>query len=354
MKKTRKIVFSVIALFIIASLVIGYCITAGEMRKNFGRGEYPERRFSANYFYDHYEAEYPREEVSFRSGENTLKGFIYGMDNDSGLIVFAHGIGSGHELYLSMITRLVDCGWRIFAYDATGSGYSEGDGSKGLAQSVIDLDNALSFAESDPRLNDLDMFVLGHSWGGYASAASLNFDHDIKGCISMSGYYLPFAELAETCDGMYGKASKLLYPFIWLFNKATFGKDSSWSAVDGINKRDIPVLVIHGTGDDVILFDGASIIAQKDSITNPDVKYKVFDEEGRNGHNTYFYTPEYKEYKASYVTPVQNELREKYGKNIPDEEREKLYDMIDKELYNGFNPELISLIDGFLRDNTVK
>ena len=47
-------------------------------------------------------------------------------------------------------------------------------------------------------------------------------------------------------------------------------------------------------------------------------------------------------------------FREKYGKNIPDEEREKLYEMIDKELYNGFNPELISLIDGFFRDNTVK
>lgn len=353
MKKRKRRILSVVSLLIVAFFLIGYCITATEMRKSFGRGEYPERRFSATYFYDHYQEDYPREEISFRSGENDLKGFIYGMDNDYGLIVFAHGIGSGHELYLSMITRLTDCGWRVFTYDATGSGYSEGEGTKGLAQSLIDLDNALTYAESDPRLNTLDTFVLGHSWGGYAAASVLNFDHDIKACITMSGYCLPFAELAESCDRMYGNASKLLYPFIWVYNKVSFGKYSSVSAVDGINKRDIPVLVIHGNADDVISFDGASIISKKDSITNPYVQYKVFDEDGRNGHNSYFYTPEYKEYKKNVITPRYDELHQKYGNDIPDEERAGLYDMIDKELYNGFNPELISLIDGFFRKNSI-
>lgn len=351
MKKVLKRVFIALFLFLIISFVIAYLITSKEMSKSFGRGDYPDRNKAATWFYDHYEKEYPREEVSFKSGDNTLKGYIYGMDNNKGLIVFAHGIGSGHEMYLSLITRLVDCGWRVFAYDATGSGYSEGEGTKGLAQSVLDLDNALTYAESDARLNILDKFVLGHSWGGYAAAAVLNYDHDVKADITMSGYNTPFEELSETCGGRYGVWGKLLDPVVWLYNKVKFGSNSSISAVDGINKSGIPVLVLHGNDDDVIDYNGAAIIAHKSEITNPNAEYKVFDEEGRNGHNSYFYTPEYKKYKEEFITPKLDELENKYGDDIPDDEYIKFVDMIDKEMYNSTNDELIKLIDDFFSKN---
>ena len=346
-KSKKRKILAAIVLFIVISIIVAFIITCVEMNKNFGRGDYPEKRFAATYFYDHYENDYPRQEVSFLSGENTLKGYIYGKDNDRGLIVFAHGIGGGHEYYLKLLTKLVDLGWCVFAYDATGSGNSEGESSNGLAQSVIDLDLALDFAESDPELGKMDTYVLGHSWGGYAAAAVLNFDHDIKGCVTMSGYNTPYEQLAESCDSMYGKAGFLLHPFVWMYNKMKFGKDSSWSAVDGINKADIPVLVIHGDNDETISYDGSAIIAHKDEITNPNTEYKVFTEEGRNGHNTYFYTSEYKDYKKNVLTPKTDALREKYGKGIPDDEWEKYYSDIDKELYNGFNQELIDLINGF-------
>lgn len=345
--KVKKRILLVITLLIFVSIVVGYIITCVEMNKNFGRGDYPERRFAATYFYDHYENDYPRQDVSFTSGENTLKGYIYGSGNDRGVIAFAHGIGGGHEFYLKLITDLVDCGWCVFAYDATGSGTSEGEGSKGLAQSVLDLDKALDFIESDPQLGSLDTYVLGHSWGGYAAAAVLNFDHDIKGCVTMSGYNTPYEQLAESCDSMFGKPSFLLYPFIWTYNKMTFGKDSSWSAVDGINRSDIPVLIIHGNNDETISFENSAIIAHKDEITAQNVEYKVFSEAGRNGHNTYFYTPEYKEYKEKVLNPKYDALKEKYGENIPADEMEEYFASIDKELYNGFNQELIDLIDGF-------
>lgn len=348
-KSKKRSVLIFIALFIVISIIVGYIITCVEMNKNFGRGDYPENRFVATYFYDHYENDYPRQEVSFLSGENTLKGYIYGGDNDRGLIVFAHGIGGGHEYYLKLLTKLVDLGWCVFAYDATASGNSEGESSNGLAQSVIDLDLALDFVESDPQLGKLDTYVLGHSWGGYAAAAVLNFDHDIKGCVTMSGYNTPYEQLSDSCDSMYGKVGVLLHPFVWAYNKMKFGNNSSWSAVEGINKSGIPVLIIHGDNDETISYDGAAIIAHKDEITNPDVEYKVFTEEGRNGHNTYFYTHEYKEYKANVLTPAINALREKYGDDIPDDELEKYYSSIDKELYNGFNQEVVDLVNEFFQ-----
>lgn len=67
------------------------------------------------------------------------------------------------------------------------------------------------------------------------------------------------------------------YPFIWLNNKLTFGSKANISAVDSINSSDAHVMIIHGTGDEVVKFDGASIISHKDEITNPNVVYKEID-----------------------------------------------------------------------------
>ena len=45
------------------------------------------------------------------------------------------------------------------------------------------------------------------------------------------------------------------------------------TAVNGINKSDVPVLIIHGKSDDVVAYDRDSIIAQKAKITNEKVEY---------------------------------------------------------------------------------
>lgn len=347
MKKVLKRTAIVLVILLIIVFAVGYYITSSEMKKNFGRGDYPDPKTTPMWFYDHYEKDYPRQEVSFKSGENTLKGFLYGMDGNKGLIVFAHGIGGGHEYYLGLITCLIDRGWSVFAYDCTGSGYSEGENSKGLAQSVIDLDKALDFAENDSRIKDMDKYLLGHSWGGYAVAAVLNFEHDIRASVSISGYYTPFAELAEACGDSYGKAGILLYPLVWLYNKAEFGKDSSWSAVDGINRSGIPVLVIHGENDEIIKYNGASIISQKDRITNPNAEFRTFSEEGRSGHSSIFNTAEYAEYKEKVFAPAVKEFNEKYNNNAPFDEIVRFYDSVDHELYNENNPEMIDIIDEF-------
>lgn len=59
--------------------------------------------------------------VSFKSGDNNLRGYLYGQGQDQGLVVVAHGLGGGADSYLPQITYFVDQGWRVFAYDATGS-----------------------------------------------------------------------------------------------------------------------------------------------------------------------------------------------------------------------------------------
>ena len=348
-KKTKKrsvlkTIFTILFIILLIACAAGYIFTAAYMNAYFPRYDVTDPKFTASYGYDHYEAEYPRQEVDFRSGDNVLKGYIYGLNNDKGVIVFAHGIGSNHVAYLPTITSLVDRGWRIFAYDATGSGTSEGKSTVGLAQSAKDLDRAVNYVENNSVFANMPIFVMGHSWGGYASAAVLNLDHDIKGCVSMSGYNSPMDELNEYTENLFGDKAFLVTPFVWTYNKLHAGRFASYSAVDGLNKSDIPALIIHGDNDQIVKYYGAAIIANQGRIKNQNVQYYTFETEGKDTHNGFFHTSEYLEYYKNEIKPLEDALPEKPS----DEEKEAFYAAIDKEKLNEINPDLIDMIDDFL------
>lgn len=342
-KSKLKIALIITAALLVVIFAAGMIVTSMMMADNFSRGDYSDPRFIVDYYYEHYQAEYPRTEVEFKSEDNTLKGCIYGVDNDKGLLVFAHGIGSGHEAYLKELLWFVDNGWRVFAYDATGSGRSEGGGTRGLPQSALDLDAALTFAESDPRLNSLPVFLMGHSWGGYAVTAVLNFDHKIAGSASISGFNKPIDMILEWTEDSMGGIRYLMYPFVQIYNAALFGQYSGMTAVDGINKSDVPVLIIHGTEDGTIGYNKSSIIAQKDNITNPNAQFLALE---GGGHNNIFYTAE----ALEYINDFNKDYKEIYGRyngDIPDDVREKIYSESNRELINTPNEELLSQIETF-------
>lgn len=342
--KKRVLIIALTLLILIAALfTAATVITAVNMDENFDRADYPDTRLTLDYYYDHYEADYPRTEVSFKSGDNTLRGFIYGMENNKALLVFAHGIGDVHESYMNELLWFVDRGWRVFTYDATGSGYSEGDGTRGLPQSALDLNEALNFAESDERLSELPVYLMGHSWGGYAVTAVLNFDHDIKGVASVAGYAEPVQMIYEFSRGVVGDFRPLIYPSICLYNWLRFGKYAELSAVDGINKADIPVLIFHGTNDQTIDYNESAIINHRDEIMNPNAEYITL--EGIT-HSGMFYTPEAREYNSEF-SKQRRELYKKYAGNVPEEELVKLYESADRDLMNIPNEELLSKIESF-------
>lgn len=346
-KSKKKIVLTVVIILLVLIIITAQVITHIAMKGIFCRTEY--LKYTTSYRYDHYEKDYPRKNVSFKSGENTLHGYIYGGNNDKGLIVFAHGIGIGHEGYINEIIWFVNKGWRVFSYDATGSCTSEGDGTKGLPQSALDLDNALTFIENDKELSKLPKFLAGHSWGGYAVTAVLNFDHDVKGSASVSGYAYPMEMVEEFADGFIGSSAVLIRPFMWIDCFANFGKNVNLSAIDGINKADVPVLVIHGKKDETIGFDSSSIISKKDEITNPNVKY--YPIEGTySTHNGVFKSQRCNEYLEE-LDKKYDEISEEYKDNrVPKNVKEEFFDKADKEKANEKNEDMLTEINDFFEE----
>lgn len=234
--------------------------------------------------YEANERDYPRSAVYFMSAQNELSGYLYGEDNSNGLVVVSHGRGASAEAYFREISYFVDHGWLVFAYNNTGTHLSEGDSTKGLSQSLLDLQAALDYLAEDTQLSKLPIVLYGHSWGGYAVTSILNYDYPISAVVSVAGFDTPQKAIYDyaVCKAKFFGA--IGFPFFWSYHCFVFGENSNISATDGINHTETPVMIIHGTEDKTLRYDVSSIISCQEKIKNPKVIYITREQENQNGH----------------------------------------------------------------------
>jgi alpha-beta hydrolase superfamily lysophospholipase len=335
-----------VILFSIISMIIVSVIYNGQ----FPRYDRHDSTITAGLRYEDLEMEYPRSLVNFKSGSNTLQGYVYGTNLDQGLVVVAHGLGGGADSYLSQITYFVDQGWRVFAYDATGSFDSEGKTTKGFPQALIDLDASLSYINSQREFDNLPILLFGHSWGGYAVANILHYDHKIAAVATVSGANSAMEMITEQGRSMMGGFINIQRPFLWLYQRMLFGETASFNAVDAINQSNVPVLIIHGTEDETVAYKGSSIISKLDEIINPNAKAIFISEPGRNGHNNLFRSNA----GMTYIDEINIEYRKLYdshNQNIPYEIKQGFYSNIDRALAQDINRDLMDEINDFFLES---
>jgi alpha-beta hydrolase superfamily lysophospholipase len=317
--------------------------------QQFGRIE----GFNENTYYtfitwkDMDQSKYPRQEVKFNSGENKLQGFIYGGSNNNGLVVISHGFGGTADHYFPMIMYFVDRGWRVFVYNNTGVGGSEGDSIRGLTQSAVDLDAALKYIENTSAFNDLPVMLAGHSWGGFAVCSVLNYNHNVNAVVSFAGFNIAQELFEEEGVGIAGGIFYALTPQFWAIEKQLFGDAAKLTAVGGINKSNIPVMIVQSSDDKVIRADTTSIYAHRNKITNTHVDIVFFDGENVTEHEFVNRSKAMEEYRetaqlnfeeyqaANQIEKVTNadlaKWAEEYG--------------FDKFKANELNPELMKRIN---------
>ena len=326
-KGLKKALIAIIAVFAVFSTA-SFIFVKVNFDNMFARTEMSE--YSSYLRYEDVKDRYDRELISFESGENKLQGYLYGAENTKGLVVISHGMGGGAEGYMAETLYFVDQGYQVFGYDNTGCYESEGEDCIGLPQSVIDLDAALSYIESKERFDGLPILLYGHSWGGYAVTAVFNYDHDIAASVSVAGFNDPMTMITEWAKNMMGGFAYVEYPYIYIYQKIIFGQDLSVSAVEGINNTDVPILIIHGSEDTTVNFDGAATIAYKDEILNPNVEYKVCSNDRQNDHIMLFVTLDAIDYYDE-VNERYDELYDRYDGEIPEDIEADFYAGIDKQ-----------------------
>lgn len=321
-KTIKKTLLALLVVFL-SFIIISMAATDIIVRSIFKNMEAPE--FTMRYTYSHFSKDYPRKAVDFKSGDNTLRGYYYGAENESAaLIVVVNGVACNSEGHLDEIIYFVDNGWRVFSFDATGIGESEGDSTVGLAKARLDLAACLDYLSKTEK----DICVYAHSAGAYA-AATLLPDGDIDAAALIAGFDEPVSVMAENSKRYVPSLIvEINKPFLHLQNYFTFGGEGSISAVDSINSTDTPAMIFQSETDDRVPMD-ISIYGKQKSITS---KNKSFYKT-KGGHSSAWLTEE----AAEYVDHLDNEyasLQKKHKNNIPKDAMDEFTKQIDYEKAN--------------------
>ena len=183
-----------------------------------------------------------------------LAGYLYSAGEEQrGIVVIAHGFGDGgHNSYMDCANYFAQHGYYVFAYDATGTDRSEGDGVGGVPQGVIDLNYAISYVETKDDLSGLPVVLFGHSWGGYSVCSVLTYHPEVKAVIECSGFNSS-SDMFES--GGKSQAGSLIYamtPFVKTYERVKYGNYADNTSMDGFASSDALVMVVHSADDAVI------------------------------------------------------------------------------------------------------
>lgn len=229
-----------------------------------------------------------RKKVSYPSGGNLLSGYLYestAQSKKDTLIIFAHGHNACSDNYLWQIYELLELGWSVFAFDATGTCTSQGDSTVGFSQELNDLKSTLDYIESCDRFCYNNIALMGHSCGGYAACCILAYDYNVSAVISVSGINSAMEGVIGASTNYVGPLAYGNYGFLWLYQSMLFGSEMVNLRADRIlSESDVPVLLIHGQNDEETPIDKYSIVSHKNEIKGENTEYFIRSSPNNSGH----------------------------------------------------------------------
>lgn len=340
----KKIIIGIVSLLIVFS-IISMGITHFVYSNNFSRHDTPSDDTHAFLRVSDIDA-YPREEVTFNSNENVLKGYVYHQDNAHALVVIVHGLGGGSDSYLAHMRWFFDEGFSVFMFDATGSYGSEGDSTNGFPQILIDLEYALDYIKTHEAIKDLDLLLFGHSWGGYAALNSPHLSSDVKAIVSVSAPSNASDMIYEQAEKSLGFFIHFQKPFLNLYQRMRFNEYATLDGIDAVNTHNVPLFIIHGSQDEMVDINGSAAMARKDEVTADTFEWLIIEGEGKNNHTQLLKSDAAITYIESLNTTYRA-LYNEYNGMIPTDIRSDFYNSVNRDLTQELDEALMQQIKTF-------
>lgn len=226
---------------------------------------------------------------SFRSGKNSLEGMLYSDNScENGLIIFAPGLKAEVIEYEGVIHSFIQEGFDVFAFNPTGHGSSGGESSVGFSQIISDLESAINFVNKNFKYDNI--FLFGHSRGGFATCCVMNSYNNITAVVSVNGTDTAMDAIMAYSTDYIGDIAYGNYPFLDAYETLLFGSNiSNRSASEEINKSKVPTLIIHANGDKNVPVNKYSIYSKRDKIKSDNARFVLYDKTGNNGHTNILY-----------------------------------------------------------------
>ena len=241
-----------------------------------------------------------KESFAVRSQKgHRLQGYFYSYPNPkpNRLIVFEHGMGSGHRGYMKEIEVLARAGYLVYAYDHTGCMESGGEVTGGFSQSLMDLDDVLTALEKHEEYQNYDISVVGHSWGGFSALNIAEFHPKISHIVAMAG----FISVEQILKQFLGVFYKKIYEEEKKENPAYMTAD----AVRALSRAKTKALIIHSEDDQTVSCKKHFDVMKKALVGRENITFWKVSGKGHNPN----YTADAVKYQDDFFKRYQKALK---------------------------------------------
>ena len=255
--------------FLVIFAIVSFAI-AKKLHKAFFGGNYKDDTRISYYTKEEFNLEF--KEVEIKLEDSTLTGGLYNYhsyDKTKIFVVF-HGMWSGVSAYIQDIEYICSKGYQVLAMNYEGTNNSTGS-LRGLANSLRCADSIINYVKTNEELKNREIYVYGHSWGGFAASNIPYFHKDIKGVIALA----PFISISSCMKGMLPKGLWFIIPFYKIIEYGKTKKYSKANSITSLADFKGNVVIIHSTNDKVVKFKYNTNMLKK-KLSN--VSYIIVDD----------------------------------------------------------------------------
>ena len=179
------------------------------------------------------------------------------------VVVLMHGWGGNAATLWTAACHLHHAGCAVLLPESRNHGQSDADTFSSLPRFAEDLDAALDWAARQPGVAPGQLLALGHSVGGAAVLLSASRRSDLLAVVSVSAFAHP-----EMVMRRWLATRHIPYwPLGWLVNRyvehVIGHRFADIAPLHTLPQVTCPVLLVHGTRDDVVPLDCAHLLHQQ-------------------------------------------------------------------------------------------
>ncbi len=201
-------------------------------------------------------------------GNNRIYGRLYSPQGKTGrlpLVILSHGFGGNHSDLASYVERMAQMGYMAYTFDfCGGSNSSRSDGST-TAMSVLtersDLEAIIDYFKTRDDVDATHITLAGASQGGFVSAlTAADRPADVQSLV----LFYPALCIVDDAHSRWSSYGSITSSSLWDTQLGAIYYQDAWNidVYAEIAKYTGPVLLVHGTADNIVDISYADRAAQ--------------------------------------------------------------------------------------------